>query len=117
MTDSSRYVGEMIRVLSNFPQIFFNDLESHHSMLDALSHQVDHGTRQHYLTTHTRLVNTTHIIQDKASLRGQQLEQLVQQWIEFEERFQVRKIMRESSVNGLYMYIKQGPHDAFLMQN
>ena len=66
---------------------FFNDLESHRAMLDTLAQKVDRQTRQLYMTSHTRLSSLTHVIQDRASVRGQKLEHLVQQWTQFDQQF------------------------------
>ena len=67
---------------------FFSDLESHRTLLDNLAGTVDHATHQHYLASHTRLNNLTHVVQDKASLRGQKLERLTKQWTEFQKQFE-----------------------------
>ncbi|XP_023932384.1 nesprin-1-like [Lingula anatina] len=66
---------------------FFSDLEGHRSMLDALAQKTDKATRQRYFSMHTRLINLTHIVQDKASLRGQRIERIVEEWAQFEDQF------------------------------
>ncbi|ELT88687.1 hypothetical protein CAPTEDRAFT_175674 [Capitella teleta] len=63
---------------------FFANLESHRTLLEALQQKVDPATRQRLLATHTSLVNSSHVVQDKAAFRGQQLDRLCSQWTDFQ---------------------------------
>lgn len=66
---------------------FFIDLDSHRSLLDALQQKVSPTTRQRFLPTHTELINSSHVVQDKAALRGQQLDRLCTQWADFQQQY------------------------------
>ncbi|CAH1803082.1 unnamed protein product, partial [Owenia fusiformis] len=70
---------------------FFEDLESHRMTLDGLASKADQTSHQKYLPTHTRLTNLTLVIQDKAAVRGQNLEQTVNQWEAFQIDFSERQ--------------------------
>ncbi|XP_074656556.1 nesprin-1-like isoform X2 [Tubulanus polymorphus] len=71
----------------NTHKVFFNDLESHSSTLNSLVEQLDDDVQQRHSLTHNNLIDKTKEIQDKANIRGEQLERLVSQWVEFAERF------------------------------
>ena len=60
-------------------------------MLDTLADQVDRSTRQHFLPTHTRVNNLTHVVQDKASIHGQKLERIEKEWRDFDVMFKESK--------------------------
>lgn len=55
-------------------------------MLDSLAVQCDKNTQQKHQAQHSRLINLTYVIQDKASLQGQRLERLVQLWTELDQK-------------------------------
>ena len=72
---------------SPFFQDFFADLEGHRTLLDTMAESLDQPTRDKYKSKHTHLNNTTRVVQDKASIQGQKLQQLVQQWYSFNQQF------------------------------
>ena len=49
---------------------------------------LDMATYHRYENTHTRLMNLTHIVQDRAAIYGQKLERLIQDWVAFHEQFE-----------------------------
>lgn len=60
-------------------------------MLDTLVEEVDRATRDKFANMHARLNNLTYHIQDKANVKGQRLEYLVQQWEDFDNQFEQLK--------------------------
>ena len=70
-----------------FLKVYFSDLESHRNLLDNLAQQSDSDTREKYARSHERLIELTDHIQTSATTRGQQLEQLIQQWQQFYDQF------------------------------
>jgi nesprin-1 len=66
---------------------FFADLESHRTLLEALQQKVNPSTRQRLLEKHTTHINNSYVVQDKAALRGQQLDRLCSQWESFETTY------------------------------
>lgn len=71
-------------------------------MLDALAQGVDRETRLKHESTHIRLVNLTHVLNERAAMRGQRLEHTASQWAEFEQDF-------EQSCAALHRLEQQAP--------
>ena len=79
-----------------FKQEFFNGLESHRAMLDALAASLDPTTRKRHQPQHAQLVNRTNALLDKAAVYGQKLERQVSQWENFDPEFdQARKQLHQ----------------------
>ena len=63
-------------------------MESHRGLLDALAQRVDHDTRRRHESEHTRLVNLTHVLLDRAAMRGRRMEDAVRQWEDFDRHLE-----------------------------